>query len=82
MKMNKTTKAILWIVSGVTLLFITVFLQIIINFVFSGSGQNSIVEDIAKIFTWVTGTLGFVLFFIGPIVGILMLVKKETPPSQ
>lgn len=54
----------------------------IINFVFGGSEQDNIVENVAKIFTWVTGTIGFVLFFVGPIVGFIILSKKETPPIK
>lgn len=82
MKISKTTKGILWILSGFILLFITVLFQMIINFVFGGSEQDNIVENVAKIFTWVTGTIGFVLFFVGPIVGFIILSKKETPPIK
>jgi len=72
--MNKTLKAILWIASGFIALILTVLLQIIVRFVFNTN--DGAIVTIINIFSWLGGVAGVVLLFVGPVVGIVTLVKK------
>lgn len=82
MKLTKTTKGLVWILSGLIILILTATIQVITNFVLSDNGQNNLIENVIQITTWILGTLGVLLLFAGPIVGIIILTKKEIPPQK
>ena len=51
-------------------------LQVIIRFVLGGA-DGGILATVVNIASWLTGLLGTILIFVGPIVGIVLLTKKE-----
>ena len=56
------------------MLVLVAFFQIIANFLLSGNLENtSSLSVILNIISWILGTLGIVLIFVGPIVGIIKL---------
>lgn len=60
------------------MLVLVAFFQIIANFLLSGNLENtSSLSVILNIISWILGTLGIVLIFVGPIVGIIKLTKKD-----
>ena len=71
--MSKTAKAILWICSGPLVLLLTAMLQVIVRFAIDGSG-NAFINIVA----WVMGFVGLCLLVAGPIVGIIMLTKRNS----
>jgi hypothetical protein len=77
--MSKTAKGILWIFSGPILLVLAVLFQIVIKVAFNPDGAIASIFNIA---TWLTGTVAIVLFFLGPIIGIIILAKKQKNPSK
>lgn len=67
---KRTMKGALWIISPFMLLILAAVLNLIVHF----AGADNV---IFRIFSLILGVAGVVLFIAGPIIGIMILVKKS-----
>ena len=67
---------VLWICSGPLLLLVVALFQVLIRFAFGGA-DGGVLVSVVNIASWLTGLLGIILLFAGPIIGIVLLTKKQ-----
>lgn len=67
---KRIMKGVLWIISPLILLILGALLNLIVHF----AGADN---DVFRIFSLILGVAGVLLFIAGPIIGIMILVKKS-----
>lgn len=67
---KRIMKGVLWIISPFILLILGALLNLIVHF----AGADN---DVFRLFSLILGVAGVLLFIAGPIIGIMILVKKS-----
>ncbi|MEZ6330423.1 MAG: hypothetical protein R3B12_00155 [Candidatus Saccharimonadales bacterium] len=55
-------------------------LQVIIRLFFSA--EDNVIASLINIVSWLAGTVAVLLFIVGPVVGIIILAKKQNNPGK
>lgn len=74
---NRVLRGVLWILSPFILLIGGVVISFLGHFVVAASGDDRLIGMITNILSLLISITGVVLLIVGPIVGILILVRKS-----